>query len=173
VLVGELPWIIGFAKLTNSMFGDKVNTMVDAKQFSQAVWDGNLGTVKAMIAEGADVNVADDPHQPPLHLAIEQQWIEIVRCLIDAGAEINQSLEGGWTPLVHAIDIESDAAWQANHETGHESTELTELLLAAGAEPTKQAFEIARRYDNRKATALLEGYRRPDEPGAVADRPRE
>jgi hypothetical protein len=65
----------------------------------------------------------------------------------------------GWTPLVHAIDIESDAAWQAHHETGHESTELTELLLASGSVPTKRAFEVAEGYGNQKALALLRAYR--------------
>ena len=64
----------------------------------------------------------------------------------------------GWTPLVHAIDIESDAAWQAHYETGHESTELTELLLASGAVPTKRAFEVAEGYGNQKALALLRQY---------------
>ena len=67
----------------------------------------------------------------------------------------------GWTPLVHAIDIESDAAWQAHYETGHESTELTELLLASGAAPTKRAFEVAEGYGNEKALALLRKYAGP------------
>jgi hypothetical protein len=64
----------------------------------------------------------------------------------------------GWTPLAHAIDIESDAAWQAHYETGRESTALTELLLASGAVPTKRAFEIAEGCANRKALALLRQY---------------
>jgi hypothetical protein len=92
-------------------------------------------------------------------LAIEQQWIEIVRRLIAAGADINRNFAEGWgTPLVHAIDIESDAASQQFQEPGHESTELTELLLGAGAIVTEEAFEIARRYGNRRALALLERY---------------
>lgn len=132
--------------------------MVDAKQFSQAVWSGDLDAVNAMIAAGADVNAPDNPRDPPIHVAIEQEWLPIVRRLIEAGALINRDLREGWTPLVHAIDIESDGAWQAHHETGHESTELTEVLLAAGAIPTERAFEIARNYDNRKALALLSKY---------------
>jgi ankyrin repeat protein len=132
--------------------------MVDAKQFSQAVWSGNLNAVDAMIAAGADVNASDDPRDPPLHLAIEQKWVLIVSRLIKVGALVNRDLGDGWTPLVHAIDIESDEAWQMHHETGHESTELIELLLAVGAIPTERAFEIARNYDNRKALALLTQY---------------
>jgi ankyrin repeat protein len=133
--------------------------MANAMEFSQAVWSGDLDAVNAMIAAGADVNAADDPRDPPIHLAIEQKWLPIVRRLIEAGAQINRDLREGWTPLVHAIDIESNGAWQTDREPGHESTELTELLLAAGAIPTDRAFEIARIYDNRKAQALLFKFR--------------
>ena len=101
------------------------------------------------IAAGADVNAfPGGGHQPPLHVAIEHQRVEIIRCLIAAGALLNGELSmpdwdfggPGWTPLVHAIDIESDAAWQAHHETGHESTELTALLLASAlSRPTERS----------------------------------
>ncbi|MBL8796288.1 MAG: ankyrin repeat domain-containing protein, partial [Planctomycetia bacterium] len=117
--------------------------MINATQFSQAVWSGDLDAVNRMIAAGVDVNAADNPRDPPIHLAIEQQWMPIVRRLIEAGADIHKELSDGWSPLVHAIDIESDAASQAHDELGHESTELTELLLAAGAVPTARAVEIA------------------------------
>jgi hypothetical protein len=132
-----------------------------------AILDDDDSAVEAAIACGADVNaVPASGHQPPLHTAIEHQRVGIVRRLIAAGASLNWELTmpgwdfggEGWTPLVHAIDIESDAAWQAHDETGHETTELTELLLAAGAIPTKRAFEVAKGYDNQKALALLRQY---------------
>lgn len=132
--------------------------MFDVTQFSRVVWAGDLDAVNAMMAAGADVNTADEPHDPPIHLAIEQEWLPIVRRLVEAGALINRDLRDGWTPLVHAIDIESDGAWQAHHETGHGSTELTELLLEAGAIPTDRAFQIARNYDHRRALDLLDKY---------------
>lgn len=132
--------------------------MVDAKHFSDAVWSGDYEGVRKFIAEGADVNAADSPRDPPLHLAIEQQFLEIARCLIEAGAVLDRPSKGGWTPLVHAIEIESDAAWQRHHEVGHESTELTALLLGAGAEPTDLAIEVAEGYDNRRALELLKRH---------------
>lgn len=131
--------------------------MIDPRRFSEAVWSGDAFAVQAMIVAGADVNAAAPGRWPPLHLAIEQQFVEIVRQLIRAGAEVNRDLGDGWTPLVHAIDIESDGAWQAHHETGHESTELTEILLAARAIPTERAFEVAHNYGNQKALSLLSG----------------
>lgn len=126
------------------------------EQFCDAVWAGDLPTVEAMIAAGVDVNAAPaDGRSRPLHLAIEQQRVEIVRQLIKAGADVNLDLGEGWTPLEHAIDIESDAAWQAHQATGCETTELSELLLASGAVPTKRAFEEAASYNNQRALELL------------------
>ena len=70
--------------------------------------------VEVAIAAGADVNALPPTGlQPPLHLAIEHQRVEIARRLIAAGAMVNCDLGRGWTPLVDAIDIESDAAWLA------------------------------------------------------------
>ncbi len=146
--------------------------MVDAKQFSDAVWSGDLESVNAFIANGADVNAAESPRKPPLYLAIEQQWVEVVRCLINAGADINRSLGGGWTPLVHAIDTESDAAWQRRHLSDHASTELTAMLLEAGASPTDLAVEVAEGYENQKALGLLVRYERSTGRGAASERGR-
>lgn len=136
--------------------------MDEARRLSKAVWADDLGAVTALIAAGADVNAAHEPHWPPLFQAIEHQRVEIARRLIAAGADVNRDAGGGWTPLVHAIDIESDAAWQAHQEVGYESTELTALLLAAGAVPTERAFEMAQAYSNRRALSLLEQARHPD-----------
>jgi ankyrin repeat protein len=135
-------------------------SVVDVARFSEAVWSGDLSAVEEMIVAGVDVNgKSADAQWPPLHLAIEQRHHEIVRRLIAAGASLNLDADGsGWTPLVHAIDIESDAAWQMYHEPDREFTELTEMLLAAGAIPTKRAFEIATDYQNRKALALLNRF---------------
>jgi ankyrin repeat protein len=114
------------------------------------------------------VNATDGPHDPPLHQAIEHQRVEIVRRLIAAGAAVNRDPGDGWTPLAHAVDIESDAASQAGVPPEAVSTELVELLLAAGAVPTGRVFELATAYRNDKALALLE-QARSAEPGAAPD----
>jgi ankyrin repeat protein len=133
--------------------------MAATLSLEDAVRAGDLSAVEAAIDAGADVNtIPNDDDWPPLHIAIEHQAITIVRRLIAAGAEVNRDLGRGWTPLVHAIDIESDAAWQAHHETDRASNVLTSLLLAAGAGATHQAFELAEHYGNRKALTLLRQY---------------
>jgi ankyrin repeat protein len=140
---------------------------VEPLSLINAIYDNDVCAVEMAIAAGADVNAWQaGGHHPPLHVAIEHQRVEIVRRLIAAGALLNWELSmpgwdfggPGWTPLAHAIDIESDAAWQAYHERGHESTVLTELLLASGAAPTNRAFEIANNYGNEKALELLRRY---------------
>lgn len=115
-----------------------------------------------------DLDAATAPRCPPLFGAIEHRRIGEVRQLIAEGADVNCDVGAGWTPLVHAIDMESDTAWQQHHELDRESTELTELLLAAGAMPTQEAFAIARRYQNCKALALLERHHRQVDPGGVS-----
>ena len=141
--------------------------MMNAVSLMDAIIDNNLLAVEASIADGIDINAfPTSGHLLPLYLAIEHQRVGIVRRLIAAGALLENELTtpgwdfggAGWTQLVHAIDIESDAAWQAHYETGHESAELTELLLASGAVSTKRAFEIANRYGNQKALTLLHRF---------------
>ncbi len=129
--------------------------MSDLASLSDAVRAGDLSGVDAAIRAGADVNATDGRRQPPLHLAIEQMEVEIARRLIAAGAEVNRDLGQGWTPLAHAVDIESDAACQAGLSPDEVSTALTELLLASGAIPTDRAIELARGYGNHRALALL------------------
>ena len=133
--------------------------MVDPKRFAEAIRSGDVEAVESMIAGGADVNaLAPEAYFSPLETAIEQMHAEIVRKLVAAGADVNRDTGEGWTPLAHAIDIESDSAWQAHYELGHETTELTEILLEAGAIPTNRALGVAQSYNNQKACALLHRY---------------
>jgi ankyrin repeat protein len=140
-----------------SLFGGGEKPQVGTTSLSDAVWAGDLAAVNAAIRLGANVNAAEGDRQPPLHLAIEQMEVEIVRRLIEAGAAVDGESGWGWSPLAHAVDIESDASWQSGESPEQVSTDLTELLLKAGALPTQQAIDIARRYGNHKALALLLG----------------
>jgi ankyrin repeat protein len=134
-------------------------SVVDTREFAQAVWRGDIAVVDAMIAAGVDVNaVAPAWTYPPLGIAVGQMRIDIVRRLIKAGADVNCDLGEGWTPLAVAIDVESDAAWQTTQQKGRETTELTELLLASGAVITDLAKVIADDYGNHKAHALMREY---------------
>ncbi len=52
---------------------------------------------------GCDINTEDAEGMSPLHLAVEQALGDVVRHLVEGGANINaQRL--GWTPLHIAVD---------------------------------------------------------------------
>ncbi|HBI45393.1 MAG TPA: hypothetical protein DDY78_21455 [Planctomycetales bacterium] len=133
--------------------------MTDAERLSEAAWTGDLTIIKDLIAAGVDINAPSaEGRWPPLHLAIENQRIDVIRWLLVAGADVNRNMSGGWTPLVHAIDIESDAAVQAGTLSEEMPIVLVALLLSAGAIPTTEALEIARRYQNYRVLELLQQY---------------
>ncbi len=67
-----------------------------------------------MLDGGMDVNAEDDQHRTPLHAAAEWGRIEVVRLLLEAGAEPNAVDLNGVTPTGLAIG------------KGH--TEVAELL---------------------------------------------
>ncbi len=81
--------------------------------------------------------------------------VEVARRLIAGGAQLNRDSGQGWTPLVHAIDIERDSAAHGGQSLDQVSTTLTELLLALGAVVMPRAIEVANAYGNHKAFALL------------------
>ena len=77
--------------------------------------------IKSIVLAGADVNVAtpDEVGMTPLIMAIMSQNVEIVKCLICAGADINATHNGGRTPLMSAL-------WT--------NVEMTRELLEAGCD---------------------------------------
>jgi hypothetical protein len=93
-----------------------------------AVGEGDLAEVNAAIARGASVNPARKNRTTPLHVAVKQGYVPIVKRLLDLGADVRAKDEHGYTP-----------AWHAKSMIAH--------LKKLGQKPA--AFE--------KALALLEG----------------
>ena len=80
---------------------------------------------------------------------------EAGKSLANAGADLNRETPPGWTPLMHAVDVECDAPVQRGVPTEGIPLSLIELLLSLGAQPTAEAFQIAEKYRNHRAIATL------------------
>ncbi len=64
-----------------------------------AVSVGDLGKVRSLIADGADMNLPGTYKYPPLHMALRDGNYPIVLALIKAGANVNLQDSFGQTPL--------------------------------------------------------------------------
>ncbi len=81
------------------------------EQWTQAT----LYVVKALLANGVDVNATNREGETPLHLAAMYDYIDGVKALVASGANINAST-GGKTPL-----------------DGASNKEVREFLIRSGA----------------------------------------
>jgi uncharacterized protein len=88
---------------------------------AQAAMQGNLAQLRALIAQKADVNIAQGDGMTALHWAAERGDANMAQLLLRAGAKVTPvTRNGGYTPLHVAARAGSGAVVQA--------------LLAAGAE---------------------------------------
>lgn len=88
-----------------------------------AAQDGDLARVKELLAKGHSPRTFDEISYTPLHYAAEGGHIDVVRALLDAGADVNANEEEriGNTPL------------RAIAETC--SLRVASVLVQAGADP--------------------------------------
>lgn len=85
----------------------------------EAVWSGDIDTVRSKLDGGNDVNAQDPAGNTALFHAAQMGRIEIAGLLIDRGADVNRGNAVGDTPLSAAI-------WMAQPKTA-------ELLIERGA----------------------------------------
>ena len=86
---------------------------------------GDLQTIRGLLAGGASPNVADECGGTPLIYAVESANKPVIRALIDAGADVSAISETGLSPLRSAVF------------TG--DVEIVRMILDAGADPNKCA----------------------------------
>jgi len=142
---------------------DRAQQAKKNRSLFEAAEKGDVDRVKQLIAEGADINVkwADvntreeeintrlwHEDDTPLYYAARSEKMEIVKLLVEAGAEVNA---GQWPPLYQAVDannvimveyllehgakIDDGSAWTALQEAPYAaSLEIIEMLIAKGAD---------------------------------------
>ena len=112
-----------------------------------AVKAGDVATVRALVAQGIDVNAAEVDGTTPLHWAAYGQGAEIARLLLAAGASVNIGNRYGVRPLSLAC-VDGNAP-------------VIAALLDAGANPNTSLMEgetavmTAARSGNVEAVELL------------------
>jgi ankyrin repeat protein len=106
---GLLLWAVG-----------AVGAAAAESPLANAIQNGERDAALAMLADGADVNLAQGDGTTPLHWAVYQVDVELTRRLLDAGSVPDAFNLYGSSPLAEAVKI-------ANPE-------LVELLLAAGSD---------------------------------------
>ena len=114
-----------------------------------AAASGNFSKLKQIVASGIDVNNARNEHNAtPLFMAAHEKYTEIVKYLLEKGADPNIKIKLGATPLFVAVQKQPDV-------------EIIESLLKAGADPNIQDHEgstpliIAASENGNKKTAQL------------------
>ena len=135
--------------LTTSSFSQAL-----AISFHEAIYKGDLKTVKTLIEQGRDVNTRNEIFETPLFQAADVGHIEIVKLLIANGADVNADCGLDGTALHIAVlrghtDIAKLLiAHEANvnartgkggftplhFAAGNGHKELVELLIAKGAD---------------------------------------
>jgi ankyrin repeat protein len=68
----------------------------------EATISGDLTTLKELIENGEDVNVADENGLTAIHMAVENASLQVIKMLVDAGADLSAEDKEGNTPLDEA-----------------------------------------------------------------------
>lgn len=90
--------------------------------------NGDLEAAREAIISGADPNFGDDANYSPLHAAVQEGRIAIIRLLLTSGANPNKTDNHGNGPL-----------WTTVLSAPKDSRiEIIKLLLEAGADPDQK-----------------------------------
>ena len=96
-------------------------------KLQDACFDEDMGLVKGCIKLGADINGRVNPARySPLFVAVGSMDYDIIRYLLEQGADANHGGKALWSPPHEAIDIEADST--------HYGLASIELLIAYGAD---------------------------------------
>ena len=117
--------------------------------------ENNLNAIRILAAHGTDVDTPNRTGETPLMLAVANGRVEMVQALLQAGANVNYSID---------IDNEQRGRTALNSALFSSSAETIKLLLAAGAKTDKPdrygwlPVHYAAYYDNATGLDMLKAH---------------
>jgi len=120
------------------IFGRRKNESEEQLLLS-ACYRGDIEYVKEYISSGKSLEVSVRS-ETPLIMAISQYHEEIVKLLLENGADVNFSPDNTFLPLHSAINsaVEMTYPWNGKMEYEEAPTEIIELLIDKGVDVNKK-----------------------------------
>lgn len=131
----------GGAAERNLSYGELVGSKGGLTPLLFAAREGNLETVKVLLAAGAPIGQASEgDHTSPMLMAAINGHFDIAKLLLERGASPNQMSDAGATPLYATINVQYAAKSlypQPTAQKQQQTTylELMEAMLKLGADP--------------------------------------
>jgi ankyrin repeat protein len=116
----------------------------------EAIQNGNLEAVKKLIEEGINVNLIREG-VTPLMIASSKGYTEIAETILQAGTNINEKSDDGWTALHKAV-------------FDQEKTAIVDLLMQSGIDVDaknklgKTALNLAEEKGHREIARVIKKY---------------
>lgn len=111
----------------------------DIQAMFDAVLNGNTDAIKGMLANGADINAADNDGTTPLHLAAMDLQPAVAQMLLECGADPNARESDGRTALRYAVDPNLFFPSPEGPRFKAARAVITRMLLEHGADPNAEA----------------------------------
>ena len=103
-----------------------------------AVREGHLDAVRALLAAGAQVNLASVDGSSPLLVAVQNGFYDIGRVLLEHGADVNLRNQKGWTPLYLSVKNRNPETTAIPAPDRGGALEFIQTLLERHANPNSQ-----------------------------------
>jgi uncharacterized protein len=101
-----------------------------------AVREGDMNSVRELLAAGADVNQVSEFGWTALLIATQNRFYQLGKYLLEQDADPNIANEGGWNPLYIATDNRNiEGGDYPTRKPDMDHLEFIKALLAAGADP--------------------------------------
>lgn len=123
---GMLKWLLQQRVSPDTRMGDDGNTPL-----MQAAADGDVPLVKLLLQFGADPNALNEERENPLGFAVTWQKPNVIRALVEHGADVNNLDDSG--PEKTQLDWAELSEWH----------EVVDVLRSLGAKRFSELQEVA------------------------------